>query len=112
MRGDLDALRLAARQRRGRLAEPKVPEADLVQHAQSPEDFRRAAEERQGLTDRQVEHLMDGASAIADFEHLGLEALPIAQVAWHEDVGEKLHLDAHFTFALARLAAPPRHIEG
>ena len=45
VRGDLDALRLAARQRRRRLAEPQVAEADLVEHLQAAQHLRRRAEE-------------------------------------------------------------------
>ena len=54
---------------------------------------------------------MNRPSAVADLEHLRLEALAVALIARHEHVGEKLHLDAHFAFALARLAAPAGHVE-
>ena len=59
VRGDLDPLRLAARQRRRRLAEPQVAEADLVEHLQPAQHLRRAAEEGQRLADREVEHLVN-----------------------------------------------------
>ena len=59
VRGDLDPLRLAARQRRRRLAEPQVAEADLVEHLQPAQHLRRAAEERQRLADGQIEHLVE-----------------------------------------------------
>ena len=93
VRRDLDPLRLAARQRRRRLAEPQVAEADLVEHLQPPQHLRRAAEEGQRLAHGQVEHLVDVAAAVLDLEHLRLEALAVALVARHEDVGEELHLD-------------------
>ena len=112
VRRDLDPLRLAARQRRRRLSETEVAEADLVEHLQPPQHLRRAAEEGQRLAHGEVEHLMDRSAAVAHLEHLRLEALAVALIAGHEDVGEKLHLDAHFAFALARFAAAARHVEG
>ena len=111
VRRDLDALRLSARQRRRRLAEPQVAEPDLVEHLQAPQHFRRAAEEGQRLADGEVEHLMNRTAAVPDFEHLRLEPLAVALIAGHEDVGEKLHLDADFAFALARFAAAAGHVE-
>ena len=43
--------------------------------------------------------------------HLRLEALPFADLAGHEDVGEELHLDLDDPFTFARLAAPAGNIE-
>src|SRR5437867_4381656 len=54
---------------------------------------------------------MNRPPPVADLEHLRLEALAIALIARHEDVGEKLHLDADFAFALACFTAPARHVE-
>ena len=48
------------------------------------------------------------AAAVLHLEHLRLEALAVALVAGHEDVGEELHLDPDLAFALARLAAAAR----
>src|SRR5689334_12331554 len=104
MRRDLDALRLAARQRGRRLAQTEVAQPDLVEHLEPAKHLRRRAEERQRLSNREVEHLMNRAASIADLEHLRLEALAVALIARHEDIGEKLHLDPDFSFALARLA--------
>src|SRR6187402_1667457 len=66
MRRDLDALRFAAGQGRGRLAETQVAEADLVEHLQPSQHFRRTAEERQRLAYRQVEYLTDIPPAVPD----------------------------------------------
>src|SRR5262245_23538892 len=112
MRADLDALRLSTRERRRRLAEAQVAEADLIEHLQPPQHFRRAAEERQRLADGEIQNVMDVAPAILHLENLRLEAPAVALIAWHEDVGQELHLDADFAFALARFAAPARHVEG
>ena len=70
VRGDLDALRFAARQRRRGLAEAQVAEADLVEHLQPAQDLRRGAEERQRLAHGHVEDLVDVAAAVLDLEDL------------------------------------------
>ena len=54
---------------------------------------------------------MHGLAAIAHLEHLRLEALAITLIARHEHVGQKLHLDPHFAFTLARLASTARDVE-
>src|SRR5262245_9838663 len=84
VRRDLDALRFAARQRRGGLAKPEIPEADLVEDLQPPQHFGRGAEERQRLSHCQVEYLMDRSSAVLDLEYLRLESLAVALIAGHE----------------------------
>src|SRR5262249_48562860 len=102
VRRDLDPLSLTTRQRRSRLSQAEVAEADLVEHLQTPQHLWRAAEEGERLSNGEIEHLMDRTSAVAHLEHLRLEPLAVALVAGHEDVREKLHLHAHFAFALTR----------
>jgi hypothetical protein len=41
-----------------------------------------------------------------------LEPAAVTLFTRHEHVGQKLHLDAHFAFALTRFTAPARHVEG
>src|SRR5207244_11032445 len=67
--------------------------------------------ERERLADREIEYLMDRAAAVPHLEQLRLEALAVALIAWNEDVGKELHLDADLALALTGLAAPPRHVE-
>ena len=50
-------------------------------------------------------------AAVLHLEHLRLEAAAVALIARHEHVGEKLHLDAHFAFALAGFAAAAGDVE-
>jgi hypothetical protein len=111
VRGNLDALRLAARERGGGLAKAKIAQADFIEHLETPQDLRRAAEERQRLADREIEHLMDRPPAIANLEDLRLEPLAIALIAGHEHVGQKLHFNADLAFALTGLAPSARHVE-
>src|SRR5437899_11220318 len=84
VRRKLDPLRLAARQRCRRLAEPQVAEANLVEHLEPPQHLRRTAEEGERFAYRKVEHLVNGPAAIAHFENLRLEALAVALFAGHE----------------------------
>src|SRR5436305_1993473 len=112
MRRDLDPLCLAARQRRRRLTEPEIAQPDLIEDLQAPQEFRRAAEERDRLAHGEVEHLVNRAAAVSDVQHLRLEPLAIALIARDEDVGEKLHLDAYFALALACFTPAARDVEG
>ena len=110
--GELQALRLAAGERRERLPEAQVVEADVGERLQAGADLGLALEQGDGLGDREVEDLADRASLPAHLEHLGLEARPVALGAGHVDVGEELHLDALEAVAGAGLAAAARDVEG
>ena len=111
VRRDLDALRLAARQRRRGLAEPQVAEPDLVEHLKPTQHLGRAAEKGERFAHRHVEHLVDASPAVFHLEHLRLEALAFALIAGDEDVGEKLHLDLDDPLPFAGLAASAGHVE-
>ena len=52
LRGQLDALRLASRELRGRLAEPDVVEPDVVERLEAALDLRDVLEELERLLDR------------------------------------------------------------
>ena len=112
VRGDLDPLRLAARERRGRLAEPQIAETDLVEHLQPAQHLGRRAEEGERLAHRHVEHLVHVLATVPHLEHLRLEPHAVALVARDEHVRQELHLDADLAFALARLAPAAGHVEG
>ena len=60
VRGELEALRLAARQRRERLAEAQVVEADVGQRRSRSRDLAHVGEELERLGDGQVEDVADG----------------------------------------------------
>ena len=74
----LDALGLAARERRQRLAEPQVLEPDVGQGLQAAAHVLHVGERLERLGDRQVEHVADAATLPAHLEDLGLEARPVA----------------------------------
>src|SRR5262249_26214917 len=55
----LDALRFAAAQRRGGLAERQIAETDVVQAGEHAMDGGKTFEEGQSLFDGQIEHVSD-----------------------------------------------------
>src|SRR5262245_1191176 len=112
VRRDLDPLRFSSRERRRWLTKPEIAETDFVEDREPAQHLRRAAEESQRLAHREIQNLRDGAAAIADLEHLRLEALAIALVARDKHIGKELHLDAHFTLALTGFATAARHVKG
>ncbi len=111
LRGQLDALRLAAGQRGGGLAEPDVAEADLVEGLQVPVDRRDGLEERRGLLDRHVEDLGDRLALVMHLEGVGVVPGAVADLARDVDVGQELHLDLDRAVAGACLAPAALHVE-
>ena len=108
----LDALRLAAGQRRRALAEADVAEADVEQRLQLARDVRHGAEVAVRVLDRQVEHVGDVLALVEDLQRLAVVAPAVADVAGHVDVGQEVHLDLEHAVALAGLAAAARDVEG
>ena len=111
LRGELHALRLAPGERRRRLAELDVVEADVVQRLQPAPELRDLGEEPQRFLDRHLEHVRDRLALEAHLERLAVVAAPMAGLARHVDVGQEVHLDLDRPVALAGLAAPAAHVE-
>ena len=107
----LDALRLATRQRRRRLAEPDVAQPHVVERLQAPADLRDVREELERLLDRHLEHVGDRLALEPDVEGLAVVALAVALLARHVDVGQEVHLDLDLPVAAADLAAPALDVE-
>src|SRR5450830_1585893 len=107
----LDALGLATREGHGALAKADVAEPDGVQQLQHMLEACVRLEEVQGLFDRHLQHVGDGLALVADLERLGVEARPVAHLAGHVDVRQKLHLDLGEPVALAGLATAALHVE-
>jgi hypothetical protein len=108
----LDALRLAARQRRARLAQRQVPEADILQQAQGVMDGRMRSEELHRIVDI---HLQQVAHRFATPQHrqrLGIEAPAATGITQHFHVGQKIHLDGLHALAFAGRAASLAGVEG
>ncbi len=108
---ELHALRLAAGERRRRLAEVDVAEPDVVERLQLAPDRRDVLEEVQRLLDRHVEHLGDVLALVRHLQRLAVVARALADLARDVDVGQEVHLDLDLAVALARLAAAAGHVE-
>ena len=109
--GELHPLRLATRQRRRRLAEPHVAEADVHQRLHVPADRRLVGEEVDRLGHRHVEHVGDVLALELDVERVAVVAGALAHLARHVHVGQEVHLDLDRAVAGARLAAPALDVE-
>ena len=109
--GELDALRLAARQRGGLLADVDVAEADARQRLQLVADRRHRLEELGALLHRHVEHVGDRLVLELHLQRLAVVALALADVAGDVHVGQEVHLDLDDAVALAGLAAPALDVE-
>ncbi len=68
MRGELDALGLAAGERGRGLAEADVAEADLVEDGELVDDLRVPGEEAQRLAHGHVQDVVDGLVLVVDLE--------------------------------------------
>ena len=112
MRGQLDALRFAAGERGGRLAEAQIAQADFVEHGEFFEQAGLAGKEAQRLLHRHLQHLVDVLALVLDFENPGLVAGAVAVFAGQLDVGQELHFDGHGAVAFAGVAAAAGHVEG
>src|SRR5687768_11057485 len=112
LRRELDALRLAAGQRRGGLTEMYVPKADVVERAQPRLARGHVREEREPLFDGHLEHVRDALPLVADLERFAVVALPAADLAGDVDIREELHLDLDDPVAGAGFAASTLHVEG
>ena len=109
---ELDPLRLAAAERRGRLAQRHVAEADVLQRAQLRGHGRDVLQQRQGLVHRQRQHVGDRRAAIGDLQRLPVVAAPLALLAGHVDVRQEVHLYRDEPVPPARLAPPALDVEG
>src|SRR5439155_11423603 len=108
---ELHPLGLAARDRRRRLAEPDVAEANVNKGLQLRADIRDVRKDVEGLLDGHLEHIRDRAALVVDLHCFPVVAPALADFARDVDVGEELHLDLENPLALAVLAAPAFHVE-
>ena len=109
--GELQPLRLAARERRRRLRQREVAEAEVEQRLERGGDAAVIAEEPRHLGGGQVERVGDREAAAADLQHLGTEAPAVAGAAAHEGVRQELQLDLLVAGALADRAGAGRGVE-
>ena len=108
---DLDPLRLASRQGRGRLPEPQVAESHLLQLPERLTQFFLPRKEPDRLVHRELQHVVDRFPLHHDVEDIWLESAPAADVARHEDVGHEHHLHLDHARSLAALTATAGDVE-
>src|SRR4030095_12654092 len=90
---ELQALRLAARERRHALADAQVAEAHRLERREAPADLGVVLlEEARRFDDREVQDLADRLAFQLHATDLGAESIAAALRARQEDVGEELHL--------------------
>src|SRR5699024_6140282 len=89
-RGQLDALGLTAGQRRGRLAEPDVAEADVDQGLQVPRDRWLVGEELEAFGARHVEYFGNVLAFEGDVEGVPVVTRTVADLAGYVHVGQEM----------------------
>ena len=109
--GQLEALRLAAGERRGGLAEPQVVQPDVEQRPEPRLDLGAVPEEAERLARGQVEHLGDVPAAVGDLQDLRPIARAAALGAADHHVGQELHVDRQEAVPLTGVAAAPLDVE-
>src|SRR5260370_16009710 len=112
MRGQLQALRFPAGERRRRLPETPVAESNFIQDSEFGNNLGNVDEKGQGFANRQLEYLVDIFPVIPDFQNAALEARATALFTDEFDVREKLHLHGDRAVALASFATASGHVEG
>jgi hypothetical protein len=70
------------------------------------------SEKFQRVFDREIEHIRNAPSLVANLQSLPIVAPAFAHLAGHVHVGQKVHLDLDQAVALAGLAPAAFHIEG
>ena len=110
--GQLYPLRLAARQRRGRLPELDITQPHVHEGLELAVHAGQVLEEGRPLGHRHVQHVGDGLAAVLHLEGLAVVARAVADLAGHVDVGQEVHFNLYLPVAFAGFAAPARDVEG
>ena len=111
LRGELDALALAARRSCRAGPQRQVAEAHLLDGPQLLVDRGDIFEELDGHVDRHVQHVVDILALVLHFERLAVVAVAAARLAAHIDVRQEVHLDGLHAGAAALLAAAALDVE-
>ena len=112
LRCELDALRLAAGERRARLAELDVAKPDVAQSLYLVQYLRLIFKEGAGFVDGHVENIGDVLALEAHLKSLAVIALAVADLAGDVDIRQEVHLYLQQAVAAAGLAAAALDVEG
>ena len=107
----LDALGFAARERRRRLSELDVIQADVVQRLQFVAHVGNVLEQLQRLLDVHLEHIGDGLALELDLQRFVVVPMSLADRAGHPHIGEEIHFQAIRAVPFAGFAATARDVE-
>ncbi|CVG16775.1 Uncharacterised protein [Serratia marcescens] len=107
----LDALRLTAGERGGRLAEADVGQPDIHQGLQLARQRRHRVEELARFFDGHLQHFVDALALVLHFQRFAVIALALALIARHVDVRQEVHLNLDHPVALAGFTAPALDVE-
>jgi hypothetical protein len=110
-RRQFHALRLAAGERRGGLAECQVVQSHVAQRLQMRRILGMFSNSVQRLAARHVQHVADRVAVVGHRQRLGVVALALAGLALDPHVRQEVHLDALLAVAFAVFAAPAGHVE-
>ena len=109
--GELDPLRLAARQRGCLLPDMDVAEPHPLQRHELVAHRRHGPEELGRLAHRHVEDIGDRLFLEGDLERLAIVALAVAGIAGDINIRQEVHLDLDDAVALAGFAPPTLDVE-
>ena len=107
----LNPLRLAARELRGRLSELDIAQPDIVEGLDLTPDAGYIFKKYHRLLDGHFQNVGDIFPFIADLQCLAVVALSVAHFAGHIYIGEEMHLDLDDAVARAGLTASALHVE-
>ena len=110
--GQLDALRFAAGQFSGGLAQAQVSQPDFHQHLQRTGDGGVFGKERGGLGHGHAQYLGDVATLQCYLQGFGVVACAVAARARRVHAGHEQQFHAHRALAFAGFAAALGHVEG
>ena len=112
LRGQLDALGLAAGEGGAGLAQLHIAQPHIPQGGQLVTDSGHGGEELPRLVHGHIQHVGDVFALVADLQRLAVIALAAADLAGNVHIRQEVHLDLQHTVAAAGLAAAALGVEG
>ena len=109
--GEFEALRFAAGECVGRLAERQVAEAELIEGCEDETQLWDWLEKCERFGNLKFEDIGDRLALVGDREGFAVEAFAIAGWATDPCVGQEMHFDFESAVALAAFAASARSVE-
>ena len=107
----LDALRFAAREGRGWLAQFDVGQSHIIEGLELAAHGRHTVEKAECLFYRHIQHFIDIFPLVINFQSLTVVTLAVADLARHIDIRQEMHLDLDDTVSCTCLTSAALHIE-